>query len=141
MVCCRGRSSVATTNERINLSELHSAPPDSKRPAAGAAERGESVLVRDSLSLSLSPQPDFLWPPVSNERTRDSSSVSQSPAFVFRKPSKTRRTRKDYQADFHQTYTLLTIQGKIPAGLLVSHDQQISKYTRLSCKWHIPVNG
>lgn len=70
MVCCWVHSSVATTNEWINLSELHSAPPI-QRDQQPLLQREQktylSMTCLFSLPLSLSPCSLTLWPLVSNK--------------------------------------------------------------------------
>lgn len=102
MVCCWVHSSVATTNEWINLSELHSALPIQRDQPVPQREEKTFLSMTCFLSLSHSLQPNFMAFDF-KQRTCDSSSVSQFSAFVFRKHAKTSCTLKHYNADFHQT--------------------------------------
>lgn len=83
---------------------------DSKRPTVSAAERGENLLVRDWLSLSLCSW--TLRPLVSNKELVICLLFHSLP-FGFKKSSKTTHILKDYQAHFHQTLKTLTIQVEI----------------------------
>lgn len=110
MVCCWVHSSVATTNEWINLSELHSALPI-QRDQQSVPQREEKTCLFVTGFLSLSAAELYgLWFQTKNLWL---SSVSQSAVFGFKKSSKTTHILKDYQAHFHQTLKTLTIQVEI----------------------------
>lgn len=68
MVCCWVHSSVATTNEWINLSELHSALPIQRDQQPVLQREQKTYLSMTCLfSLPLSPCSLTLWPLVSNK--------------------------------------------------------------------------